>query len=239
MSEVIIVNGTTDLRSADELALRIGYSFKDKSLLERALTHSSYANERQINKVEDYERIEFLGDAVLELVSSDYLFKTRTDLSEGELTKLRASMVCEQALAFCARDLEIGSFLRLGKGEDLTGGRTRDSIIADVMEAIIGAIYLDSGFEDAKRFIYTFILNDLDEKALFYDAKTILQETLQKNGSAPRYELIREEGPEHSKVFYVEVYDGDKKLAEGSGHNKKGAQQQAAYAALLSLKNKN
>ncbi len=227
-----------NIYTPEELERRIGYTFKDKDLLLRAITHSSYANERQINKVEDYERIEFLGDAVLELVSSDHLFQTRPDLSEGELTKLRASMVCEPALAFCARDLEIGSFLRLGKGEDLTGGRTRDSIVSDVMEAITGAIYLDSGMKEAKKFIDTFILNDLDEKALFYDAKTILQETLQKEGSVPRYELVREEGPEHSKVFYVEVYNGDVKLAEGCGHNKKGAQQQAAYAALLKLKNK-
>ena len=214
---------------------RIGYTFRNKKLLTQALTHSSFANEKKINKEPDYERIEFLGDAVLELVSSDFLFRENLSMPEGQLTKTRASMVCEPALAFCARDLKLGEFIRLGKGEELTGGRNRDSIISDVMEAVIGAIYLDSGFEDASRFIHRFILSDLDQKQLFYDAKTILQEKVQKKGMDVRYELTAEEGPEHDKHFTVEAYLGTQCLGKGIGHSKKSAEQQAAYQALLDM----
>jgi len=163
----------------DVLEQRIGYCFHNKALLKQALTHSSYTNEQKINKTENYERIEFLGDAVLELVSSDFLFREHPDVPEGELTKMRASMVCEPSLAFCARDLELGQFMLLGKGEENTGGRRRDSITSDGMEAMIGAIYLDGGMQPAKAFIDRFILSDLEDKRLFYDSKSNLQELIQ------------------------------------------------------------
>lgn len=218
----------------DVLEEKIGYWFRDRKLLRQALTHSSYANEMKINRFDDYERLEFLGDAVLELVSSDFLFRERGETAEGDLTKLRASMVCEPALAYCAREFSLERFILLGRGEEATGGRGRDSIVSDVMEALIGAIYLDGGLEEASTFIHRFVLSDLENKQLFYDAKTILQEIVQKeNAGELHYELVREEGPQHDKVFEVEAYVGEKKVGEGSGHSKKAAQQQAAYRALL------
>lgn len=229
---------TEDIYSIEKLEMRIDYRFHDRDLIRQALTHSSYANERKINKVKDYERIEFLGDAVLELISSEFLYEKQEEMSEGQLTRTRAAMVCEPSLASCARDLELERYIFLGKGEEMTGGRNRDSIISDVMEALIGAIYLDGGFEQAKAFIYRFVLLDLEDKALFYDAKSILQEKLQKDGEDLRYVLTGENGPEHDKSFSVEVYQGEKFLGKGSGHNKKAAQQQAAYEALLRLKKK-
>ncbi len=216
---------------------KIQYCFRDQTLLRQALTHSSYSNEQKINRYPDYERLEFLGDAVLELVSSDYMFHENPRMSEGELTKRRSSIVCEPALAFCARQIGLERFILLGKGEEATGGRKRDSIISDVMEAVIGAVYLDSGIEEARNFIRRFILSDLEHKQLFYDAKTILQEEVQKeNCGLLRYELIREEGPEHDKNFVVEALIGDRKAGTGTGHSKKAAEQQAAYAALLKRK---
>ena len=174
-----------------ELEQKIGYVFKDKSLIERALMHSSYTNEKHLKKYECNERLEFLGDAVLELVSSAYLFNEFPKVSEGELTKTRASMVCEPALAFCARDLDLGEYLLLGKGEDATGGRKRESVTSDAMEALIGAIYLDGGFTSAKEFICKFILNDLEHKKLFFDSKTILQERVQAHhDKVLHYELV-------------------------------------------------
>lgn len=223
--------------SLELLQERIGYSFQKQELLVQALTHSSFTNEQKNTKCKDYERVEFLGDAVLELVSSDFLFHLHPDMPEGKLTKLRASMVCEPSLAFCARDLELGKFIRLGKGEDGTGGRQRDSIIADVMEAVTGAIYLDGGMEPAKTFIHRFILSDLEDKQLFYDSKSHLQELIQgKLKKEFRYELLGESGPEHNKVFKVCVYMEDELLGEGTGRTKKAAEQQAAYQALLVLR---
>ena len=222
--------------SIETLEKRIEYAFRDKELLKQALTHSSHANERKINKVKNYERLEFLGDAVLELITSEFLYQKREEMSEGQLTRRRASMVCEPSLASCARDLELPRYILLGKGEDRTGGRERDSIVSDVMEAVIGAVYLDGGFEKAKEFIHRFVLAELENKALFYDAKSILQEELQKTGGDARYVLTGESGPEHEKTFSVEVYHGERLLGKGSGHNKKKAEQQAAYEALLLLK---
>ncbi len=224
-------------RPISELEERIGYQFKKKALLEEAVTHSSYSNERKINKIGNYERLEFLGDAVLELTSSEFLFAKEPKLPEGKMTKTRASLVCEQALAYCARDLGLGDYIRFGKGEESTGGRNRDSIIADVVEAIIGAIYIDSGFEDAKQFIYQYVLSDLEDKQLFYDAKTILQEYVQQGSRGVlSYELISENGPEHNKNFVVEARLDEKKIGEGTGRTKKAAQQQAAYQALLTFR---
>ncbi|MBO4376746.1 MAG: ribonuclease III [Lachnospiraceae bacterium] len=222
-----------------ELQRRIGYSFNDPKLLTQALTHSSFANEQRINCIGDYERLEFLGDAVLELVSSAFLFKQEPKLKEGQMTKLRSTYVCEPALAYCAKDFELHRFIRLGKGEENTGGRGRDSITADVCEAIIGAMYIDGGFEPCERFIHRFILSDLENKTLFYDAKTILQEKIQKEmHTVVRYETLSEEGPEHEKTFTVEAFIGEKSVSTGSGKSKKAAEQQAAYNALLDLKNK-
>ncbi|MCM1063433.1 MAG: ribonuclease III [Eubacterium sp.] len=223
----------------EKLEDRIGYHFQDRQLLQQALTHTSYTNERKINKVASYERLEFLGDAVLELISSEALFRQNTELSEGELTKLRAAMVCEPSLAFCARDLDLVPFIRLGKGELYTGGRGRDSISADVMEAVIGAIYLDGGMEQARTFIENFIMADLEDKQLFYDSKSTLQELMQgKLKKGFRYELLEESGPEHHKCFRVQVCMEEEILGEGTGKSKKAAEQQAAYRALLLLRDR-
>ena len=229
-----------DMREAlRELQDKIGYQFKDESLLKQALTHSSFANEQKINKLNNYERLEFLGDAVLELVSSEFLFNENKDMPEGQLTRLRASMVCEPALAYCARDIDLGSYILLGKGEEATGGRKRDSITSDVMEAVIGAIFLDGGIENAKEYIYHFILSDLENKILFLDSKTILQEEIQKKNTAQlRYELVGETGPDHDKQFSVEAYLDDELIGSGVGRTKKAAEQQAAYEALMKLKGK-
>lgn len=218
---------------------RIGYTFKNTELLRQALTHSSYANERRINKIGNYERLEFLGDAVLELVSSEFLYREHSQLSEGNLTKLRASMVCEPALAFCARDIRLEEFILLGKGEESTGGRKRDSITSDVMEAVIGAIYLDGGMTPAKAYIDRFILSDLENKRLFYDSKSNLQEVAQgKLKRDVEYELLDVQGPEHNQTFCVQVRIGEDVLGTGEGHTKKAAEQQAAYQALLLLQSR-
>ena len=214
----------------------IGYQFRDPGLLTHALTHSSYANEKHWDKTRCNERLEFLGDAVLEVISSDFLFHTYESMPEGEMTKLRASLVCEPTLAYCADVIPLGDYLLLGKGEDLTGGRKRPSVVSDAMEAVIGAIYLDGGFANAKEFIHRFVLNDLENKQLFYDSKTILQEVVQAHGLEVEYELTGEEGPEHDKKFHVIAKAGDLFVVKGTGHTKKAAQQQAAYNALLHLK---
>jgi len=228
------------MRELKELEKRIGYHFQNPELLEKALRHSSYANEHKMNRIECNERLEFLGDAVLELVSSEHLFAQFPQMPEGELTRLRASLVCEPTLAFCAREIELGSFLRLGKGEEMTGGRHRDSVTSDALESVIGAVYLDGGFANAKEFITRFVLNDLENKKLFYDSKTILQEIVQRDFNEPlSYELLAEEGPDHDKKFRMQAKIGEKAYGVGVGHTKKGAQQLAAYETILLLKKTN
>lgn len=220
-----------------ELQHRIGYQFQNEKLLRHALTHSSYANEHRMPKTGNNERLEFLGDAVLELVSSEFLFHNRKKMPEGEMTKTRASIVCEPTLAFCAREFALGSYLLLGKGEERTGGRERASVVSDAMEALIGAIYLDGGFANAKEFIDKFILSDLENKQLFFDSKTILQEIIQRQeGGELTYQLIKEEGPDHDKRFVVQVMIGKEPAGEGSGRTKKAAEQEAAYRAICKLK---
>ena len=214
----------------------IQYQFNNIGLLKNALTHSSYANEKKTGNYKDNERLENLGDAVLELTSSEFIYTGNPDMNEGKMTRLRASIVCEPTLAMCARQIHLQEYIMLGKGEDLTGGRTRDSIISDALEALIGAIYLDGGFANAKEFIHRFVLNDLENKQLFYDSKTILQEVVQAHGLEVEYELTGEEGPEHDKKFHVIAKAGDLFVVKGTGHTKKAAQQQAAYNALLHLK---
>ena len=218
----------------------IGYQFRDPGLLTHALTHSSYANEKHWDKTRCNERLEFLGDAVLEVISSDFLFHTYESMPEGEMTKLRASLVCEPTLAYCADVIPLGDYLLLGKGEDLTGGRKRPSVVSDAMEAVIGAIYLDGGLANAKEFIHRFILNDIEHKQLFYDSKTILQEIVQRDFNEPlSYELLAEEGPDHDKKFRMQAKIGEKAYGVGVGHTKKGAQQLAAYETILLLKKTN
>ena len=214
----------------------IGYSFNDEELLKQALTHSSYANEKHLKKLSDNERLEFLGDAVLELTSSEFLFANYPNLTEGELTKLRASIVCEPTLAACTEAIHLGHFLFLGKGEDQTGGRKRKSVLSDALEAVIGAIYLDGGFANAKEFVQKFILTDIEKKQLFYDSKTILQEVVQGQHESLSYVLLEESGPDHDKNFTVGVMIGEKQISTGTGHTKKSAEQEAAYRALLLLK---
>lgn len=220
-----------------ELEKKIGYKFENFDLLVNAMTHSSYANEHHISYTGNNERLEFLGDAVLEVTSSEFLFHKYPDLPEGKLTKKRASMVCEPTLALCAREIPLGDYLLLGKGEAATGGRKRDSIVSDAMEALIGAIYLDGGFANAKEFINRFVLKDIENKQLFYDSKTTLQEIVQGQFEEDvRYVLVKEEGPDHNKSFYVEAILGEKVLGQGCGHTKKAAEQQAAYCAIKKLK---
>lgn len=220
-----------------EIEKRIFYVFKNKELIKCALTHSSFTNELKINKWENYQRLEFLGDAVLELVSSEFLYEGNSVMSEGKMSKVRASMVCEPALAFCAKKIRLGELILLGKGEEAGGGRERNSILSDVFEAIIGAIYQDGGLEEAQKFIHRFVLDDVEENQLFVDSKSILQERIQaEGGKTLRYELVSETGPEHDKTFEVAVYINEERMATAKGHNKKDAEQQAAYLVLKKMR---
>lgn len=221
-----------------EFEKRIGYSFKDPELLVTALTHSSYSNEIRLKKQECNERLEFLGDAVLELISSEQIFRKHPDQPEGDLTRIRASYVCEPTLALCAREICLGDYLQLGRGEDRTGGRERDSILSDAMEATIGAVYMDGGFESAQRYVEEFILKDIEKKSLFYDSKTYLQEIVQRDLKKLEYVLLKEEGPDHNKSFEVGVLIDGKQLTTAVGRTKKKAEQAAAYEAILLLEDK-
>ena len=224
----------SDLKKFQEI---IGYTFKNEQLLKQALTHSSYANEKHLKKLSDNERLEFLGDAVLELVTSEFLYLNYPKMPEGEATRKRASMVCEQTLALCAKEIELGSYLYLGKGEDHTGGRERASVISDALEALIGAIYLDGGFTSAKEFVERFILNGIEEKQLFFDSKTIFQEMMQSITTEPiHYKMVGEEGPDHCKTFTIELFVGEQSAGIGSGKSKKAAEQAAAYDAIKKIK---
>ena len=225
--------------SLKELEKKIGYTFHDIRMLRQAMCHSSYANEHRETQ-HDNERLEFLGDAVLELTSSDVLFHQYQEMPEGQLTKLRASIVCEPTLALCAREIGLEKYILLGKGEEHTGGRYRNSIISDAMEALIGAIYLDGGFANAKEFVEKFILTDIEHKKLFYDSKTILQEIVQRDykDEEIRYVITGEEGPDHAKQFLVEVMIGKNAMGSGRGSTKKSAEQEAAYRAIIGLKGK-
>lgn len=224
-----------------ELEQKIGYSFRKPAMLMQAMSHSSYANEHKALSLPDNERLEFLGDAVLEVISSDFLYHHYPELPEGKLTKLRASIVCEPTLALCAKAFDLEDYLLLGKGEEMTGGRTRNSIISDALEALIGAIYLDGGFANAKEFVERFILTDIEHKKLFYDSKTILQEIVQRDYKEDeiKYVVTGEEGPDHAKRFIVEVRIGQRAAGTGKGSTKKAAEQEAAYHAIIGLKGNN
>ena len=220
----------------EQFETEIRYHFKNRHFLVEALSHSSYANEKKKCRCSN-ERLEFLGDSVLSIVVSSYLFHQFPELPEGELTKLRASLVCEKALHVFAQEIHLGDYLLLGKGEEHTGGRMRSSILADAFEAVIAAIYLDGGFEPAKDFVLKFILNDIEHKQLFYDSKTILQEIVQEKGIQPvEYILTGESGPDHDKQFTVSVQVNGQVVGNGTGHTKKAAEQAAAYQAIQEKK---
>ena len=218
-----------------------GITFKDISLLEQAFTHSSYVNEHRHLEMTDNERLEFLGDAVLELIISDYLYHHYQDLPEGKLTKLRATIVREDSLAMFAKDCQFDKFIRLGKGEENSNGRTRSSLLCDLFESFLGALFIDQGQEAAEDFINQVIIPRIEAGAFSHemDHKTALQEVLQKNGDILiDYQLVREEGPAHSRIFHVEINAGGKILGVGSGKSKKAAEQKAAEVALADIANK-
>ncbi len=215
-----------------ELQKKLGYTFKDEAYLIRALSHSSYVNENH-SAGDSNERLEFLGDSVLGLITAENFFKNYTKLPEGELTKLRAATVCEKSLAGFARQLELGKYLLLGKGEILTGGRERPSIQADAFEAIIAAIYLDGGMEEARNFVLKYIEEAIRHQQSIRDYKTMLQEVVQRNpGEIVEYVLTGETGPDHDKRFEVEVHLNSNVIGRGIGRSKKRAEQEAAREAL-------
>ena len=212
-----------------QLEKNIGYHFRDKTLLKTAVTHSSYANENRGGLAYN-ERLEFLGDAVLQLITSEKLFKENPDMPEGRMSKQRAALVCEDALAGYSRTISLGDFMMLGKGEEATGGRNRPSILADAFEAVIGAIFLDGGMDNAKRFVLRFL--DAAHLSL-KDYKTLLQEIIQKNpGERLSYVVTGESGPDHDKMFNVEVHLNSNVIGKGTGKSKKQAEQAAAKEAL-------
>ncbi len=229
-------------RNLSEFQKRIGYKFKNEKLLYEALSHSSYANENKKLRNSN-ERLEFLGDSVLSIVVSDYIFEHFKHLPEGELTKLRASLVCEKALFEFSKKIDLGRYIFLGKGEELTGGRERASIVSDAMEAVIAAIYLDGGIEPARKHIMGFLPKDIDpsHSNTFHDYKTALQEVIQKNPEEKiEYFLKGEEGPDHDKRFTVQVLLNSNIIGTGVGRSKKSAEQNAAREALelMGLKDK-
>ncbi len=221
-------------RNIFELEKRMGYKFKNIRFLETGITHSSFANETK-EHTEYNERQEFLGDAVLSIIVSDYIFENYTHLPEGELTKLRASLVCEKSLFEFSLELGLGEFLRLGRGEELMGGRERPSLLADAFEAVIAAIYLDGGIEPATEFVLGFVKRSLEhvENAPFKDYKTLLQEIIQQNPEEHLYYVLAgESGPDHNKRFEVNVMLNSNIIGHGAGKSKKAAEQLAAKEAL-------
>jgi ribonuclease-3 len=221
-----------------ELEEKLEYKFNNRELLRTALTHSSYANENRHSGAVCNERLEFLGDSVLGMTVADYLYRNYPDLSEGRMTKMRAELVCEQSLVNVAEKLGLGEYLRLGKGEELGGGRHRKSIIADAVEAVIASVYLDGGQERAAKIIYKFILDPISgETVQNHDYKTVLQEKVQRmEGKVLSYQLTGESGPDHMKTFTVEVVLSGEVLASGTGRTKKAAEQAAAKNALEGMK---
>lgn len=214
----------------------IQYDFRNVDLLKNALTHSSCINEGKASQIGNNERLEFLGDAILDAVISDYLYTRLDNVEEGELTKLRAVVVCERSLAVCGTKVSIGSYLRLGKGEENSGGRKRGSIIADALEAVIGAIYLDGGWNTVQEFVirtFSELIEDAVSGKLHMDYKTEIQEKLQAHGEADiSYVIEREEGPDHDKTFYANLIFQGSVIGSGSGRSKKEAEQKAAKQAL-------
>lgn len=215
----------------------LGYTFQNKALLENALTHSSYANENRERHIPDNERLEFLGDSILGFVVADYLYRNYPNKPEGELTRIRADLVCERNLAEAAATIELGTFLKLGHGEEQSGGRTRDSIVSDAMESVIAASFMDGGFAAAKEIIDRLILANIPKgRPRNFDYKTALQELVQrKKDQQLHYALVGESGPDHDKHFEVEVQLNGKAVGRGVGSSKKRAEQAAAEAAIEAL----
>jgi len=219
-----------------DLEQDLGHQFQNRELLETALTHSSYANEKHRGALASNERLEFLGDSVLGHLTADYLYRSCPDMPEGGMTRLRAELVCEQSLLRVARELNLGGRLKLGRGEELTGGRERPSILADAVEALIAALYLDGGVKAARAFVHTYILSHVEESPApeaMGDYKTVLQEFVQRsNGRVLSYETLSESGPEHDKRFVSQVTIDGKPMGEGPGRSKKESEQAAAREAL-------
>ncbi len=218
----------------------INYRFKDKKILTTGLTHSSYANEANNSTINSNERLEFLGDSILDFIISEYIYIKYPKLSEGELTKIRSQTVCELSLSTIAKKIKLGNYLLLGKGEELSGGRNRPSILADAFEAIVAALYMDGGIS----FVNKWVISQLQDTIIqatkgtaFIDYKTLLQETIQKkNNISIEYKLVNETGPDHDRIFYVEIiYNNIKTIGKGKGKNKKEAEQNAAKEALTVL----
>lgn len=232
-----------NIQQINKLQKELNYSFKNQSILKEALTHSSHANEFKYKISRNNERLEFLGDSVLSLVISDYIFKKYENMPEGELTKVRSNIVCEATLALKAKEINLGQYLLLGKGELLTGGRNRISILADAFEAITGALYIDGGLETATYFILNTFADSIElavQGILFRDYKTYLQELLQsKCTDKITYKVVDEQGPDHDKVFEVEVLLSDRVLGRGKGRSKKIAEQKAAQEAIERTKTEN
>ena len=222
---------------ATKLEEGLGYTFSNKALLENALTHSSYANENREKHLPDNERLEFLGDSILGFVVADYLYRNYPDKPEGELTRIRADLVCERNLAEAAATIALGSYLKLGHGEEQSGGRKRDSIVSDAMESVIAASYMDGGFDAAKEIIDRLILSDIPKgRPRNFDYKTAFQELVQrKKDQQIHYELTGESGPDHDKHFEVEVLLNGKTVGRGVGSSKKRAEQAAAECAIEAL----
>lgn len=219
-----------------ELETKLGYTFQNSQLLEHALTHSSYANEHKGEGLTSNERLEFLGDSVLGMVVADHLYRAHPDMPEGELTRTRAALVCEGSLYEVAKCLSLGGYLRLGKGEDAGGGRSRPSILADAVESVLAAVYLDGGIDQARRLIRALILDREVEKAVDRDYKTALQELIQReSGQVLAYRAVGERGPDHAKIFIMEVELNGRSVGVGKGRTKKEAEQMAAKAALERL----
>ncbi len=220
----------------EEFENKINYHFKNKDLLKEALTHSSFANENKKKHIKHNERLEFLGDAVLSITVSDYIFKNCPSLPEGELTKLRASLVCEKSLFLFAKKIDLGKYLYLSYGERRDGGSNRPSILSDAFEALIAAIYIDGGMEPARDFVLSFVVPEIKNHTAgkaFRDYKTKLQEIIQKNpGEKIDYILVGESGPDHDKRFVFEVHLNSNVIGRGGGRSKKEAEQQAAREAL-------
>lgn len=226
------------MKSLKKLQEELNITFRKPHLLKQAFTHSSYVNEQRSAEAQDNERLEFLGDAVLQLTVSDYLFRTFPDRPEGELTKHRASIVCEPSLVQFAERLDFGACVFLGKGEELTGGRTRPALLADVFESFVGALYLDQGLDAVKAFLDTHLFPYLAKDAMLQagDFKTKLQEHTQQRGMGTvEYRIVEERGPAHDRVFVSEVWLDDARLGNGTGRSKKDAEQQAASQALARL----
>ena len=220
----------------EELERKLRYSFRDSALLEQALCHSSYANEHRSTGLRNNERLEFLGDSVLGFVAAEFLYRYHPDLPEGDLTRIRAALVCEQSLYTAARKLELGQYLKLGRGEESGGGRERPSILADAMEAVIAAVYLDGGIENASALVYRLVLETGKTVEGKRDYKTALQELVQRQADQVMlYRLLDERGPDHAKVFTAEVLINGVSAGQGSGRSKKEAEQAAARAALQKM----